>query len=451
MKHLSFFGIMFFILSLLFACDGGSRGEEETPPVPGLKTFSGTIEKGALQQGATITASEWSVSGGYSGKVYSTETINNLGDYTISSSELQGILDVRADGFFINENTGTVENTRIILSGLVDSSASGQGNINIITHIIKQRVINLMNAGSDFSTANNQAVTELYSTLNWTPENPLNTSISQNAKLLFLSSAICKNRSVSEVSSLLTTLVADMADGNIDISVLDSSFSLIDTDAVATNITALYGSSPEIETVKAQVIDYRNIVDETVRQITMIPVSASPFYLYKNGALRGFTDSQIQSLNISYVQQYLGETATVNCTINDFFSIINEGVKTLYFSVTFPYDSSTKLYSQANGVMTEIAELPVKPVKESILFSNDDYTLHIINGDTTQVLANDTGTGLTRNREWVTGYYEASSLTYNSESRGAGIFTTWSSGILTWLSCDIESSFIQFSFQGDMW
>jgi len=28
MKHLSFFGIMFFILSLLFACDGGSRGEE---------------------------------------------------------------------------------------------------------------------------------------------------------------------------------------------------------------------------------------------------------------------------------------------------------------------------------------------------------------------------------------------------------------------------------------
>lgn len=449
MKHLCESLIILFLV-MFFAC-GGDGGGSDTPAQPGVKTFSGTIEKGALQQGATITASEWSVSGGYSGNVYSTETINNLGDYTISSSELQGILDVRADGFFINENTGTVEDTRIILSGFVDSSVSGQGNINIITHIIKQRVINLMTAGTDFSTANNQAVAELYATLNWTPENPLNTSISENAKLLFLSSAICKNRTVSEVSNLLTSLVADMADGNIDISVLDSSFSLIETDAVVNNITALYGSSPEIASVKVQVIDYRNIVDETIRQITMIPISASPFYLYKNGALRGFTDSQIQSFNISYVQRYLGETTTVNCIINDFFSVVNEGVKTLYFQVTFPYDNSVKMYSQTDGVITEVTEFPDKPIKSSILFENDDYKLAIINGDTTQVTSKNSGTEITRNKEWVTGYYEAGSLTYNGESRGAGIFTTWSSGIVTWLSCDIESSFIQFSFQGEMW
>jgi len=453
MKHFTFIGIMFFILSLLFACSGdsGGSGGGETPSAPGVKTFSGTIEKGALQQGATITASEWSVSGGYSGNVYSTETINNLGDYTISSSELQGILDVRADGFFINENTGTVENTRIILSGLVDSSVSGQGNINIITHIIKQRVINLMTAGADFSTANNQAVTELYATLNWTPENPLNTSISENAKLLFLSSAICKNRSVSEVSNLLTSLVADMADGNIDISILDSSFSLIDTDTVVNNITTLYGSSPEIASVKTQVIDYRNIEDETIRQVTMIPVSVSSFYLYKNSSLYGFVSNQIQSLNVSYVQRYLGETTTVNCTINEFFSVIDGGVKTLYFQVTFPYDSSVKMYSQTDGVITEVTEFPDKPVKSSILFENDNYKLAVINCDTTQVTSKNSGTEIARNDEWVTGYYESEAFIYNSADKGAGIFTTWNSGIVTWVSRDVVSDVIQFNFQGVMW
>ena len=83
------FLLIWFLVLFLFACDGGGGGDD-SPGAPVVKVFSGNIEKGALQKGATITASEWSPSTGYTGAVYSTETLDNLGGYSIESSELSG-------------------------------------------------------------------------------------------------------------------------------------------------------------------------------------------------------------------------------------------------------------------------------------------------------------------------------------------------------------------------
>lgn len=102
-------------------------------------------------------------------------------------------------------------------------------------------------------------------------------------------------------------------------------------------------------------------------------------------------------------------------------------------------------------MITEVTEFPDKPVKSSILFENDDYKLAIINGDTTQVTSKNSGTEIAKNDEWVTGYYECEAFIYNSTDKGAGIFTTWNSGIVTWVSRDVTSDVIQFNFQGVMW
>lgn len=388
MKRL-FFILWFVALFILSACGGGGgdSGVDDKDSDSVIKDFSGKIEKGALQKGATISASEWSPATGYSGKVFNTETLDNLGGYTIESSELQGLLDIRADGFFMNENTNTVESTRIILSGLADSAEEG-GNINIITHIIKQRVINLIkNESKTFAQANTQAVSELYATLNWTPENPLNTSISQNAKLLFLSAAICKNRTVDQVSALLTTLTADMADGVVDISVLDESFGLVDTAVVTANIQAMYGACPDIVSVKSAILDYRNIVDPIVRVFTVSPVAYSgvDWYIGCAAIPAGWTspaptirefpdglgvrilwmkDGKYDSTNHFQVSMtYLGETTNdVANNILEFFSNELDGsAKILYFSLGFESDTIVKNYKQENGIVTEIEVLPSKP------------------------------------------------------------------------------------------
>lgn len=261
MKKFYMFYMVLISIFVLFSCGEGGSDNTTTPEdPPEIITFLGVVEKGALQQGADIQASEWSAESGYSRIVYTSTTSDNKGTYNISSSTIQGLLDIRADGFFINENTGIVENSRIILSGLADSSTE-KGNINIVTHIIKQRVIYLIqNENKTFDEATAQAIGELYAKFNWTIDDPLNISVADNAKLLFLSAVICKDKTVSEVSNLITTLSSDMLDGDVDISMLHTPIANINCTQIESNITALYGSSPNIDPIRDAVIAYLGIV-----------------------------------------------------------------------------------------------------------------------------------------------------------------------------------------------
>lgn len=382
MKKSIIFSIIGFLIFV--GCGGGasSTSDHSTPENPEVKEISGVIEKGSLQQGANVQASEWNPISGYSGKIFTATTYDNEGSYSISSTELQGILDIKADGFFINENTGSVENSsRIILEGLVDSSTT-QNNINIITHIIKQRVMYLMvNNSMTFANANTQAITELYSTLDWTAENPLNTSISENSKLLFLSAVICKDKSVAEVSNILTILSNDLKeDGIVDITILNDQIVAVDCSTVETNITNLYGTSPDIDAVKTQVMDYLNLeevippVDPPVityeysYTITALPVDTSFFYLitstkelwyYKNKVLSKVNATYNETKN-TYTDGVLTDTivtSNISCVFTDFYTTGTGTSKVYYFTI------NGRNYKQEASIVTEITTLPTRHIK----------------------------------------------------------------------------------------
>lgn len=369
--------LMFLMSIFMLACGGGGGGGDTivTPAstTPKIFTMVGKAEKGPLQKGAIVQAAQWSVETEYTGLVFVSATTDNQGAYTLAGSTLSGILDISADGFFINENTGVVSDSRIVLSGLVDSATQSEGNINIVTHIIKKRVMSLLRSGKTFSEANNQAITELYANLGWTAENPLNTSISQNGKLLFLSAALCKNRSVDQVSNLLTTLTNDMEDGSINISSLDDSFINIDCATVESNVYAMYGSSPDLDTIKVDVITFRGISGPAPIIRIVDPVPAADFYW--------FTDSK-------QLSKYNGSTMTIltghalitqegeddiekTFTYNDFFKIGN----IIYFSCN--YDGTMRYYQQENSVVSEIESLPSKPEATHYTYSNSHYNLII--------------------------------------------------------------------------
>jgi len=73
-----FYWLIILAITLLVSCsgdsgsDGENGGDDNGDPV----VFAGKIEKGALQKGANITASEWSAIDGYSGKTYASETFD---------------------------------------------------------------------------------------------------------------------------------------------------------------------------------------------------------------------------------------------------------------------------------------------------------------------------------------------------------------------------------------
>ena len=355
MKRFMFF---VFVLALMFGCGGGgSDSDDPIPTVPKIVTIKGKAEKGPLQKGAVIQAAQWHPDTGYSGSVFVSATINDLGGYTLEGSTISGYLDASADGFFINENTGTVSDSRIVISGLIDSETQSEGNINIITHIIKLRVMALIRDGLTFAQANNQAVTELFATLNWSAENPLNTSIATNPRLLFLSAALCKNRTVDQVSDLLTALTADMEDGTINISVLDDSFYDVDCVQVEANIFAMYGVNPDIDTIKDDVIAFRGITGPPPIIRIVDPIPSGEFHYFTDGKQLSRLDAgelKIVQMHVTIKQE--GETdISQNFNCLDFFKIDD----TFYFSAN--YDGTVRYYSQKDNVVSAVESIPAKP------------------------------------------------------------------------------------------
>jgi hypothetical protein len=359
-----------------------------------IYSLSGVLEKGALQQGAEIQAAEWDPIKGYTGNIFIATTSDNKGSYTISSSELTGIVDIKADGFFINENTNTVESSRLVLSGLADSSTK-KGNINVITHIIKQRVMKLMTEeNKTFAEANTQAITELYNVFNWTINNPLEISVVDNAQLLFFSAVICKDRTVAEVSNILTILTNDFSDGTLDISILNDSIKNINCSQIQANIIAMYGTSPDISTIKSNAISYLDIANNPVitysyiRNMTIIPTDGLFYYFTTaSHSLFKFKNRTLVQINGSYtittytyydevIQSSLTTTSTaVSYNFTDFYSIGDGVNKILYFTI------DGENYKQENSIITKIDTLPIKPVKTKVLYSSSYTELTTSNGE----------------------------------------------------------------------
>lgn len=280
----------------------------------------------------------------------------------------------------------------------------------------------------------------------------MNTSINQNAKLLFLSAAICKNRTVDQVSALLTTFTADMEDGTINMSALNSSFSSVDTAVVTANIQTMYGSCPDIASTKAQVLTKLGLVDTTVKIITVQPVQIADWYISNRTSLKGFIGNTIVDLNIQYVQQYLGVTETLNAGITEFFSIGSGVSKILYFTITLP-DSVIKSYSQTMaGTLTEISSLPSKPApvaiepfnngEFSLIWNNEAHTQQVV---TALIGGTDTGSSL------LYTYYVTDHFISEGVDLGRGIFMNWSGGSSNWISSSTYLLYVNNIGNGRMW
>jgi len=377
-------------LIILSACGGsggsGGSNDPDSPSNPTINEYKGRLEKGAFQQGAEVIAYSWDAVSGLGGESFITTTTDNLGNYTLKSANIKDILYVKAEGYFYNENTAIVSSSTLKLYGFVDSD-KGTWNINILTHIIKDRMEYLIENGSTFESAKTQAVTELFSGLGWTAIDPNTSSVATNANLLFLSAAICKNRTVAEVSSLLTALSADLADGTIDLTILDSSFSAVDIAIITSNLNSLYGSCPDIATVKAQVMTQRSLIDTTLKIFTVSPIAYIGVDWYigcpviPSGwtspapTIREFPDGLgarilwmksglLDSTNHFHVSKtYLGTTTTdePNIILEFFSNQLSGSSKILYFTLSFDSGTIIKHYKQESGVVTEISNLPEKP------------------------------------------------------------------------------------------
>ena len=159
------------IVSMLCACSdvGKTAGtDEQSEGVFAVKDreIAGVTQKGPFLTGSAVTIQELdSLSLEQNGKSFRTSVKSDRGDFVIKHVNLvsrYAMLEVC--GFYSNENTGEASDGMLVLNAVTDLADRSHVNVNVLTHLEYQRVLNLVQKqGMSFAEAKKQAESEIFS------------------------------------------------------------------------------------------------------------------------------------------------------------------------------------------------------------------------------------------------------------------------------------------------
>ena len=225
MKTFFRYCILCFIISFVFL----SCKEDEVITVTPAVNLSGYVQKGPFINGTTLIITELDDSLAATGKTFTTQITDNRGSFSIKTSQLDyHNLQLIATGFYFDEVKGEKSAAPLTLFALADVSEAGQINVNVLSHLEKDRVLYLINQGKSFTEAKRQAQQEILAIFGIEKEDIANAErldISQqgedNAILLAISAILQGNNTVAELSELLADITSDIQeDGKLDSEIL---------------------------------------------------------------------------------------------------------------------------------------------------------------------------------------------------------------------------------------
>lgn len=196
---------------LTFSCsDDGGGGNYE----PKTYNVSGKVEKGPFISGSTITMQPMDAKMQASGETYSATITDNAGNFTFGSKLFEApFAELTANGYFFNEVDGDLSSGTLNLRALVDLSDKSTVNVNILTHLKYQRILNLVGQGRSFKQADRQAQQELFAAFGLSAYAETDASqfsiisgTDEAAALIAVSSLILADRSEAAVTEYLAKL-----------------------------------------------------------------------------------------------------------------------------------------------------------------------------------------------------------------------------------------------------
>ena len=126
-------------------------------------------------------------------------------------------MEVRSQGYYFNELSGDVSDGQIVLEAIVDPS-SDRVNVNLLTHLVRPRIIKLLGEGMSYSEARKQAESELvvslgYSTLNVSFDQlDITKSREGDALLLALACVLQQNRTTGQLVTFINEMSMDFVE-----------------------------------------------------------------------------------------------------------------------------------------------------------------------------------------------------------------------------------------------
>lgn len=161
---------------LLGACGGGGGGNSggSTPPPTGSNpppstsiAVSGAVQKGPFLVGSTVLVNKLDAQGRPTDSTVVTEIKDSIGSFSFQTTSA-GPVQIVASGYYFSELTGNVSNGTLTLKALleVQNTAAQTAYVNILTHLINNRVLHLMsNSQLTLSNAITQAEREFIQAL----------------------------------------------------------------------------------------------------------------------------------------------------------------------------------------------------------------------------------------------------------------------------------------------
>ena len=280
------------LLSILFiwTCGGGggsSPTEPETPPIViNLTSLDGHAQKGPFNNGTAINIAELTNTLSPTGRNFSSAITDNTGRFAVANVQLESpYVELRANGYYFNEVSNEISSGQLTLFALSNLTGKTSLNVNIITHLEKNRMVTLMSGDSPktFAQAKLQAQEEVFAVFDYSranvPESEL-LDISQggaaNGKLLAMSAIIQGDLTVGQMSQLLANISTDIAsDGTLDDASLRATLTNnsknLDMAAVRSNLVAHYSSLG----ISATIPDFETEINQFLKPPVSQDMSAS--------------------------------------------------------------------------------------------------------------------------------------------------------------------------------
>jgi hypothetical protein len=221
LRKISALLILITFFPIISCVDDESKGKQSIKK----EKISGFVQKGPYIRGTSILMSELSPGLTQSGKVFTSQISNDQGLFEILNIELSSsFVEFTASGFYFNEVIGEISSAPLTLTSIANLSNKSSININVLTHLEKKRVENLIKSGSSFNEAKKKAKSEVLSIFSIVLETnsdfedyDITKNTEEGAALLAISIILQGNRSVGQLTELISKIQGDISmDGKVD-------------------------------------------------------------------------------------------------------------------------------------------------------------------------------------------------------------------------------------------
>ena len=220
-------------LSLLLSILLSACRDDDEVISSGNVTISGQVQKGPFINGTNLVITELDNTLAATGKTFTTQITDNRGSFFIKTSRLDyPNLQLIATGFYYDEVQGEKSAAQLTLFALANVSADATINVNVLSHLEKDRILYLIDQDMGFLEAKRQAQREILAIFGIERATMANSELlditqagEENAILLAISAVLQSGTTVAGLSELLAEIITDIReDGTLDDETLQATF-----------------------------------------------------------------------------------------------------------------------------------------------------------------------------------------------------------------------------------